>query len=94
MLIWQLILGRILFLVWVTNNLVKYPLKRKGQAKTFVTTRKSVKVSETVIQMSSDQLSQRLLASVVRDEANLLEIFSHELTGVAPSLFHDNGELR
>ena len=56
--------------------------------------RKSVKVGETVIQMSSDQLSQKLLASVVRDEAPLLEIFSYELSEVAPSLFHDNGEMR
>ena len=44
--------------------------------------------------MSSDQLSQRLLASVVRDEAPLLEIFSYEFSGVAPSLFHDNGKMR
>ena len=41
--------------------------------------RKSVKVGETVVQMSSDQLSQRLLPCVVRDEAPLLELFSPEL---------------
>ena len=44
--------------------------------------------------MSSDQLCQRLQAYVVRDEALLSEIFSHELAGVAPSLFLDNGEMR
>ena len=30
----------------------------------------------------------------MRDEAPLLEILSYELSGVAPSLFHDNGEMR
>ena len=44
--------------------------------------------------MSSDQLSQRLLASVARGEAPLLKILSHELSRVAPSLFDDNGEMR
>ena len=44
--------------------------------------------------MPPDQLSQRLLASVVRDEAPLLEIFTQELSRVVPSLFHDNGEMR
>ena len=44
--------------------------------------------------MSSDQLSQRLLISAVQDEAPLLEIFSHELSGVAPSSFHNNREIR
>ena len=43
---------------------------------------------------ASYQLNQRLLASVVRDEAPLLTIFSHELSGVTPSWFHDNGEMR
>ena len=69
-------------------------LKRKDQAKTFAIMRKVVKVGETDVQMSSDQLSQRLLAAVVRDESPLLEIFSHELSAVAPSLFQDNGEMR
>ena len=32
-------------------------LKRKNQAKTFATMRKSVKNGKTVIEMSSDQLS-------------------------------------
>ena len=76
------------------KKLGEISLKRKDQAKTFAALRKSVKVGETVVQMSSDQLSQRLLASVVRDEAPLLEIFSYEFSGVAPSLFHDNGEMR
>ena len=74
------------------KKLGKISLKRKDQAKTFAAMRKSVKVGETVIQMSSDQLSQKLLASVVRDEAPLLEIFSYEFSEVAPSLFYDNGE--
>ena len=47
-------------------------LERKDQANTFATIRLSVKVDETVVHMSSDQLSQRLLASVVRDEAPLI----------------------
>ena len=75
------------------KKLSEISLEKKDKEKTFVTMRKSVKVGETVVQMSSDQLSQRLLASVVRHEA-LLKIFSHELSGVAPSLFHDNGERR
>ena len=69
-------------------------LKRKDEAKTLAAMRTPVKVAETVVQMSSDQQSQRLLASVVRDEAPLFEIFSHGLSGVGPSLFHDNGETR
>ena len=51
-----------MFLVWMTNYLVKYP----KQAKTLAIMRKSVNVVETVHQMSSDQ---RFLASVVQDEA-------------------------
>ena len=43
--------------------------------------RKSVKIGVAVVYMSSDQLSQRLLASVVQDEAALIEIFSFELLG-------------
>ena len=43
------------------KKLDEISLKRKDQAKTFATMRKSVKVSETVVQMSSDQLSQRLV---------------------------------
>ena len=69
-------------------------LKRKNQAKTFAVMRKTVTIGDTLVQMSSDQLSQRLLATVIRDEAPLREIFSHELSAVAPSLFHDNGEMR
>ena len=40
-------------------------LDGKNQAKPFATIRRPVKVGETVVQMSSDQLSQRLLVSVV-----------------------------
>ena len=56
--------------------------------------RKSVNVGKTAVQMSSDQPSQRLLSSVVRDEALSLKIFSLELSGVASLLFHANGEMR
>ena len=66
----------------------------KDRAKTFAAMRKFVKFGETVIQMSFDQLSQRLLASVVPDQAPSLEIFSYELSGVAPSLFYDNAEMK
>ena len=30
----------------------------------------------------------------MQDEVPLLEMFSHELSGVAPLLFHDNGKMR
>ena len=56
--------------------------------------RKSVKIGVAVVYMSSDQLSQRLLASVVQDEAALIEIFSFELLGVSRSLFNNNREMR
>ena len=76
------------------KRLREISLKRKDQAKTFVTMRKSVKVGETVFQMSTDQISKKLLASVVQYEAPLLEIFSYELSGVAPSLIHDNLQMK
>ena len=76
------------------KKLGEISLKRKEQEKTFATMKKSLKVGETVVQISSDQLSQRLLASVVRDEELLLEIFSHKLSGIALSLFHGTGEMR
>ena len=87
-------IGKKIFSGLDDKKLGEISLEKKDKEKTFVTMRKSVKVGETVVQMSSDQLSQRLLASVVRHEAPLLKIFSHELSGVAPSLFHDNGERR
>ena len=83
-----------MFQVGITKKLGDISLKRKDLAKTFAAMKKSVKVGEIVVQMPSDQLSQRLLTSVVRGEAPLLEIFSHERSGVAPSLFHDYGEMR
>ena len=76
------------------EKLDEISLNRKNKAKTFATMRKSVQVGKTVVPMSSDQLSQRLLISAVQDEAPLLEIFSHELSGVAPSSFHNNREIR
>ena len=76
------------------KKLGKISLKRKDQEKTFSAIRKFVKVGETVVQMSSDQLSQKLLAPALRDEASLLKIIYCELSGVAKSLFHDNGEMR
>ena len=51
------------------KKLGEISLKRKDQAKTFAAMRKFVKVGKTVVPMSFDQVSQRLLASVVRDEA-------------------------
>ena len=80
-----------LFQVGVTKKLGDISLKRKDQAKNVCS---NEKIGEIVVQMPSDQLSQRLLTSVVRGEAPLLEIFSHERSGVAPSLFHDYGEMR
>ena len=80
---WQLILGRRLLWVWITKNLVRYPFKERTK-QNVSSNEKSVKVGETVVQMSSDQISSRLLASAAQDEAPLLEIFFHELSGVAP----------
>ena len=76
------------------KKLGEISFRRKGHAKTFAAMRKSLKIGVTVVYMSSDQLSQRLLASVVQDEAALIEIFSFELLGVSPSLFHNNREMR
>ena len=76
------------------KKLGEISFRRKGHAKTFAAMRKSLKIGVTVVYMSSDQLSQGLLASVVQDEAALIEIFSFELLGVSPSLFHNNREMR
>ena len=62
-------------------------LKKKDQAKTFAIMRKSVEVGGKKIRLSSEQLSQRLLASATR-------VFSYELAAVAPALFLDNGMMR
>ena len=51
------------------KKLGEISLKRKDQAKTFAAMIKFVKVGKTLVPMSFDQVSQRLLASVVRDEA-------------------------
>ena len=56
--------------------------------------KKTIQVDGKELRLSSDQLSQRLLASVTKDDVPLSEIFSYELSAVAPSLFLDNGEMR
>ena len=53
--------------------------------------RKTVKVDGKEIKLSSEQLSQRLLASAVRDNCLMEDVFSYELAAVAPALFLDNG---
>ena len=68
--------------------------KRKDQEKTFAVIKRSVKVDGKEVQISSDQLYQRLLASVMRNGSPLSEVFSFELSAVAPSLFYDNGQMR
>ena len=51
---------------------------------------KTVKVDGKEIKLSSEQLSQRLLASAVRDNCLMEDVFSYELAAVAPALFLDN----
>ena len=67
--------------------------KKKDKAKTFAVMRKSINVDGKETRLSSENLSQRLLATV-RDKDLLQDVFSHELSAVAPSLFHDNGDMR
>ena len=69
-------------------------LKKKDQAKTFAIMRKSVEVGGKKIRLSSEQLSQRLLASATRDMCSMEDVFSYELAAVAPALFLDNGMMR
>ena len=53
--------------------------------------RKTVKVDGKEIKLSSEQLSQRLLASAVQDNCLMEDVFSYELVVVAPALLLDNG---
>ena len=56
--------------------------------------RKTIKVDGKEIKLSSEQLSQRLLASAVRDNCLMEDVFSYELAAVAPALFLGNGMMR
>ena len=69
-------------------------LKKKDQARTFAIMKKIVKVDGTKIKLSSEQLSQRLLASAARENCFMKDIFSYKLAVVAPALFLDNGMMR
>ena len=73
--------------------LSKISLKKADQAVTFASMRKSVKVGDKEIRLSSEQLSQRLFASV-RDQTLIPDALSYELSAVAPSLFLDDGQMR
>ena len=75
----------------VNKSLSEIRLKIKDQARTFAIMRKTVKVDGKEIKLSSEQLSQRLLASAVRDNCLMEDVFSYELAAVAPALFLDNG---
>ena len=68
-------------------------LKKKDQVRTFAVMRKSVNVDGNEVRLSSENLSQRLLAAV-RDKESLTEVFSFELSAVAPYLFYDDGQMR
>ena len=53
--------------------------------------RKTVEVDGKKIKLSSEQLSQRLLASAVWDNCLMEDVFSCKLDAVVPALFLDNG---
>ena len=53
--------------------------------------RKTIKVDGKEIKLSSEQLSQRLLASAVRDNCLMEDVFSCEVAAAVPALFLDNG---
>ena len=50
-------------------------------------------VDGSEVRLSSENLSQRLLAAV-RDKESLTEAFSFELSAVVPSIFYDDGQMR
>ena len=64
-------------------------LKRKDQAKTFAVMKKTISVENKTL----EQLVQRLLA-YIKCGRSTSDVFSYELSAVAPSLFHDNGQMR
>ena len=78
----------------VNKSLSEITLKKKDQTRTFAIMRKTVKVDGKEIKLSSEQLSQRLLASAVRNTYLMEGVFSYELATVAPALFLDNGMVR
>ena len=55
---------------------------------------RTVKVDGKEIKLSSEKLSQRLLASAVQGNCLVKDVFSYELAAVAPALFLDNGMMR
>ena len=71
----------------------KVSFKKADQAVTFASMRKSVKVGDKEIHLSSEELSHRLLAAV-SDPALIPDALSYELSAVAPSLFLDDGQMR
>ena len=68
-------------------------LKRKNHAKTFAVMRKAISVENVCVQVSSAELFQRLLAYIQSGHPTS-DVFSYELSAVAPSLFHDNGQMK
>ena len=59
----------------VNQSLSEITLKEKDQARTFAIMRKAVKVDGRESKLSSEQLSQRLLPSVVRDNCLIENVF-------------------
>ena len=47
-----------------------------------------------MVELSPDQLKERWLAYAVRGETPLSEIFSHDLSAVAPGLIFGNSQMR
>ena len=78
----------------VNKSLSEISLNKKDQARTFAIMRKTVKVDGKGIKLSSKQLSQGLLASAVRDNCLMEDVFSYELAAVAPALLLENGVMR
>ena len=75
------------------KSLSEISLKQKHKS-TFAVMRKSITVNGTELKLSSEQLSNRLLASAKRDDVLMEDVFSYELFPVAPALFMDNGMMR
>ena len=78
----------------VNKSLSEITLKKKDQARTFAIMRKTVKVDGKEINLSLEQLSQKLLASAARDNCLMEDVFSYELASVAPALFLNNAMMR
>ena len=78
----------------VNKSLSEITLKKKDQARTFAIMRKTVKVDGKEINLSLEQLSQKLLASAARDNCLMEDVFSYELASVAPARFLNNAMMR